>query len=37
MSRSAIGYNEGAQETMNSFSNVRKYSPPCGAASKLLR
>ena len=37
MARSAIGYNEGAQEMMNSFSNAGTYSPLCGAGSSLLR
>jgi hypothetical protein len=37
MPRSTIGYNEGAQETMKSFSNIRTYSPPYSAGNGLLR
>jgi hypothetical protein len=37
MSRSTIGYNEAAQETMKSMSNVTAYLPACNARRKLLR
>ncbi len=37
MSRSTIGYNEAAQETMKGMSNVTAYLPACNARRKLLQ